>query len=36
MPRTIGGNSGLVMSGTSTPTVKERLVLRLRAIGLGR
>src|ERR671922_100881 len=36
MPRTIGGNSGFVMSGTSTPTVNERLVFRPRAIGLGR
>src|SRR3954451_262984 len=34
MPRTIGGNSGLVRSGTSTPTVSDRLVFRLRAIGL--
>jgi hypothetical protein len=35
MPRTIGGNSGLVRSGSSTAIVNERLVLRLRAIGLG-
>ena len=36
MPRRIGGNSGLVMSGISTPIVYERLVFRPRAIGLGR
>ena len=33
--RTIGGNSGLVRSGMSTPTVLERRVRRLRATGLG-
>ena len=36
MPRTIGGNSGLVRSGTTTPMIPERWVFRLRAIGLGR
>ena len=27
MPRMIGGNTGLVMSGTTTPMVRVRLVL---------
>ena len=36
IPRTIGGNSGLVRSGISTPTVNERLVFSPRAIELGR
>ena len=36
MPRTIGGNSGLVRSGMTSPTVPDLAVLRLRAIGLGR
>src|SRR5215207_6222610 len=36
MPRTIGGNSGLVRSGISTPTVYERAVFSPRAIGFGR
>ncbi|GMA87022.1 hypothetical protein GCM10025868_22720 [Angustibacter aerolatus] len=35
MPRTIGGNSGFVRSGITTPTVVERAVFRLRAIGFG-
>src|SRR5450755_741959 len=35
MPRTIGGNTGLVRSGRITPTVSDRLVLRLRAIEFG-
>src|SRR4051812_7537934 len=35
MPRTIGGNSGLVMSGRTRPTVPDFDVLRLRAIGFG-
>ena len=36
MPRTIGGKSGLVRSGMTRPTVPDRAVLRLRAIGFGR
>jgi hypothetical protein len=36
MPRTIGGNSGLVRSGITSPTVADREVFRLRAIGFGR
>ena len=36
MPRMIGGNSGLLRSGISTPIVFERRVRRLRATGLGR
>src|SRR3954453_12278837 len=35
MPRMIGGNSGLRMSGISTPTVYERRVFSPRAIGFG-
>ena len=35
MPRRIGGKSGLVRSGISTPIVYERLVFSPRAIGLG-
>ena len=35
-PRTIGGNSGLVRSGTIRPIVADRAVFRLRAIGFGR
>src|ERR1700694_1817611 len=35
MPRTTGGNSGLVRSGMSTPTVIDRLVRRPRAMVLG-
>ena len=34
MPRMIGGKRGLVRSGTRTPTASDRLVFRLRAIGL--
>src|SRR3954467_7470277 len=36
MPRTIGGKSGFVMSGRSTPTVNERLGFHPRAMGFGR
>jgi hypothetical protein len=31
----MGGNSGLVRSGMTRPTVVVRAVLRLRAIGFG-
>ena len=34
MPRSIGGNSGLVMSGIRTPTVIDRRVRRLEAMAL--
>ncbi len=34
MPRSMGGNSGLVMSGISTPTVIDRRVRRLEAMAL--
>ena len=35
IPRTIGGNSGLVMSGSTSPTVPDFDVFRQRAMGLG-
>ena len=35
MPRTIGGNNGLVRSGMSMPTVKVRLIFRPRAREFG-
>ena len=36
IPRTIGGRTGLVRSGTTTPATPERRVRRLRAVGSGR
>src|ERR671914_913149 len=36
MPRTMGGNSGLFRSGITVTMEPDRLVLRLRAMGLGR
>ena len=36
MPRTIGGKSGLVRSGMTSPTVPDLAVLSPRAIGFGR
>ena len=35
IPRTIGGSTGFVRSGTTTPTIPERRVRRLRAVGSG-
>ena len=35
MPRTIGGKSGLVRSGMTSPIVLDLAVFRLRAIGFG-
>src|SRR5688500_12844603 len=36
MPRTIGGKSGFVRSGMTTPTVPDFAVFNPRAIGFGR
>ncbi len=36
MPRTIGGNNGLVRSGMTRPIVPDFAVFRPRAIGFGR
>ena len=35
MPRMMGGKTGSVMSGMTTPTVRDRLVLSMTAAALG-